>query len=66
MAHNYSNSEIIVTYSDGFQLTVPANQMATNRDIDVSGEISSDFTQAYPNGSVNYGQSNPIQVLIKK
>ncbi len=53
VAHNYSNSEIIVTYSDGFQLTVPANQMATNRDIDVSGEISSDFTQAYPNGSVN-------------
>ena len=53
VAHNYSNSEITVSFSDGFQLTVPANQMATNRDIDVSGEISSDFTQAYPNGSVN-------------
>ena len=53
VAHNYSDSEITVTYSDGFQLTVSANTMATNRDIDVSGEISSDFTQAYPNGSVN-------------
>ena len=53
VAHNYSNSEITVTYSDGFQLIVPANKMATNRDIDVSGVISSDFKQAYPNGSVN-------------
>jgi len=53
VAHNYSNAEITVTFSDGFQLIVPANKMVTNRDIDVSGVISSDFTQAYPNGSVN-------------
>ena len=53
VAHNYSNSQITVTFSDGFQLTVPANKMATNRDTDVSGVISSDFLQAYPNGSVN-------------
>ncbi len=52
VAHNYSDSEIIVTYSDGFQLTVPANQMITSRDINVSGVLSSDFAQAFPNGSV--------------
>ncbi|MDG1228161.1 MAG: carbohydrate-binding protein, partial [Polaribacter sp.] len=65
VAHNYSNSEIIVTYSDGFQLTVPANQMVTNRDIDVSGEISSDFTQAYPNGSVNLSTTVSGSVITK-
>jgi endoglucanase Acf2 len=53
VAHNYSDSEITVTYSDGFQLVVPANKMATNRDATVSGVISSDFNQAYANGSVN-------------
>jgi endo-1,3(4)-beta-glucanase len=53
VAHNYSDSEITVTYSDGFQLNVPANKMATNRDATVSGVISSDFNQAYANGSVN-------------
>jgi endo-1,3(4)-beta-glucanase len=53
VAHNYSDSEITVTFSDGFQLVVPANEMKTNRDIDASGVLSSDFTQAFPNGSVN-------------
>lgn len=53
VAHNYLDSEIIVTFSDDFQLTVPANKMTTNRDIDVFGIISSDFSQAFPNGSVN-------------
>ncbi|MGK0458357.1 MAG: hypothetical protein ACJAVE_001338 [Polaribacter sp.] len=53
VAHNYSDVEIIVVFSDGFQLTVPANQMKTNRDIDATGIISSDFSQAFPNGSVN-------------
>lgn len=53
VAHNYSDSEITVNFSDGFKLTVPENQMRTNRDIDASGVLSSDFTQAFPNGSVN-------------
>lgn len=53
VAHNYSNAPINVTFSDGYVLYVPAEQMATNRDVDVSGVLSSDFTQAYPNGSVN-------------
>jgi len=53
VAHNYSNAAITVTFSDGYTLDVPANQMATSRDVDVSGEITSDFNQAFPNGSVN-------------
>ena len=57
VAHNYSDAQIVVTFSDGFQLTVPANQMKTNRDIDVSGVLSSDFEQAFPNGSVNLSVS---------
>jgi endoglucanase Acf2 len=53
VAHNYSDVAITVTFSDNFTLNVPANQMATSRDIHVSGVISSDFNQAYPGGSVN-------------
>jgi len=53
VAHNYSDSPITVSFSDGFTLNVPANQMATSRDIDATGVLSSDFTQAFPDGSVN-------------
>ncbi len=53
VAHNYSNTEITVDFSDGFSLTVPANTMKTNRDVDLSGTIGSDFYQAYSGGSVN-------------
>jgi len=53
VAHNYSDVPIIVTFSDGFTLNVPANSMSTSKDVNVSGVISSDFHQAFPNGSVN-------------
>jgi endo-1,3(4)-beta-glucanase len=53
VAHNYSNAPITVTFSDGYTLLVPANQMATSKDANVSGVITSDFKQAFPNGSVN-------------
>ncbi|MBT3547590.1 MAG: carbohydrate-binding protein, partial [Flavobacterium sp.] len=53
VAHNYSDVEITVTFSDNFTLNVPANQMATSRDINATGVISSDFNQAYPGGSVH-------------
>ncbi|WP_282124648.1 glycosyl hydrolase [Algibacter mikhailovii] len=53
VAHNYSDAPITVTFSNGFTLDVPANQIATNKDVRVSGVLSSDFNQAYPNGSVN-------------
>ena len=53
VAHNYSDSPITVTFSDGYTLDVPANEMVTSRDIEVSGVLAADFTEAYPNGSVN-------------
>ncbi len=53
VAHNYSSSEITVTFSDGFQLNVPANEMKTSKDASATGVLSSDFEQAFPNGSVN-------------
>ena len=52
VAHNYSDNPITVTFSDNFMLDVPANQMATSRDIDANGVLSSNFYQAYPGGSV--------------
>jgi len=52
VAHNYGNSTLTVTFSDGYKLEVPARRMATNLDVDVRGTISSSFNQAYPGGSV--------------
>ena len=53
VAHNYGDTPIAVTFSDGFILQVPANDMVTSRDVNVSGVLTSDFYQAYPNGTVN-------------
>lgn len=53
VAHNYANTPTVVTFSDGFQLTVPANEMKTSRDVSVSGVLTSNFIQAFPNGSVD-------------
>jgi endo-1,3(4)-beta-glucanase len=53
VSHNYSDIAITVTFSDGFTLDVPANQMATSRDINATGVLSSNFNQAFPGGSVN-------------
>ena len=36
-AHNYGNNPITVTFSDSYTLQVPANSMATSRDINVEG-----------------------------
>ena len=52
-AHNYSDSPITVTFSDGFMLDVPAHQLVTNRDIDVSGVLTADTYQANENDDVN-------------
>ena len=53
VAHNYSNADITVDFSDGFSLNVPANTMKTNRDVPLSGTITSSFNQAYSGGSVD-------------
>lgn len=51
--HNYSNSPITVTFSTGYTLDVPANSLATSRDLNVSGIISADVYQVQENGTVN-------------
>ena len=53
VAHNYTNAPKTVTFSDGFQLEVPAREMATSKNVTVSGVISASFTQAFANGSVD-------------
>ncbi|MBB3698196.1 carbohydrate-binding protein [Flammeovirga yaeyamensis] len=53
VAHNYSNTEQTVTFSDGYQLVVPAGKMATNKDISIEGTITSSFSQAPVGGSVD-------------
>ena len=51
--HNYSETDIDVTFSNGFVLAARARQMTTNRDVDITGSISSSFKSAYPGGSVD-------------
>ena len=51
VAHNYSNNPIDVEFSDGFILSVPANQMITNRSKAINGELSAPFSQNYPNNT---------------
>lgn len=51
-AHNYTNEPMVVIYSDGFELSVPPQSMATSKDIALSGELSSSYGQAYAGGSV--------------
>ncbi|MFT4661699.1 MAG: endo-1,3(4)-beta-glucanase [Patiriisocius sp.] len=52
VAHNYSDAPIVVAYSDGFTLNVPANSMATNRDIDATGILTPDTYAADENDPV--------------
>ena len=51
-AHNYSDAPIAVTFSDGYILDVPARKMATSKDLSIIGILSSNFQQAFANGSV--------------
>lgn len=53
VAHNYGSSPIVVTFSDGYELDAPANQMTTSKDVEVTGHLSSDFNLAFHGGSVN-------------
>lgn len=65
VAHNYSNSEITVTFSDTATLVVPARQMATSRDVEISGNLSSDFYLAYAGGSVQLTYSSANNDITK-
>lgn len=51
-AHNYSNLPFTVSFSDGYTLDVPANKMATSRDVSISGTLTTSFSQTFANGSV--------------
>lgn len=53
VAHNYSDSAIVVTFSDGYMLSVPANSMATSKDVNVSGTIAADNYELNENESAN-------------
>ena len=65
VAHNYSNSEINVEFSDGFILKVPANELITNRDIKIDGNLTSSFNQAYANGRVDLNLKSETDGLSK-
>ena len=65
VAHNYGDTDITVNYSDGYQLDVPARSMATSRDIDATGLLTSDFDQAYNEGSVNLSANVEGQGITK-
>ncbi|MEM9680710.1 MAG: glycosyl hydrolase, partial [Bacteroidota bacterium] len=53
VAHNYRNSSITVRFSDGYNLFVPANNMATSRDIDVEVSLSVDASEIPSGGNIN-------------
>jgi endoglucanase Acf2 len=52
VAHNYMDEDIIVQFSDGYELEVPARSMATSKDASITGTLTSSFEQAHPGGSV--------------
>lgn len=54
VAHNYSDAQKTVSFSDGFDLVVPANSMATNRDVNASGTLSSDVSEISAGETVNF------------
>lgn len=59
VAQNYSNSPITVTFSDGYMLTVPANQLVTNRVVYVDTESPTNFT-----ASIGAVSTNAVEILV--
>ena len=51
VAHNYREEPLLVSFSDGYQLTVNPGEMGTNRGETIIGSIQTDFDQSYINGS---------------
>ena len=66
VAQNYSNTSITVNYSDGFALQVPPKKLVTSIDVDVKGNLTSSFKEAYVGGSVdltlNISNGTPTKV----
>ena len=65
VAHNYTAQPLTVTFSDGATLEVAAGKMATSKDIDVTGILTSNFDQAYQGGSVNITLDTESQGVTK-
>lgn len=53
VAQNYGSDSIAVTFSSGYVLDVPPHTLATSKDIDLEGQLTSSFLEAYPGGSVD-------------
>ncbi len=53
VGQNYGTDSINITFSDGYILPVPPRTLATSLDINLSGNLTSSFERAYPNGSVD-------------
>jgi hypothetical protein len=53
VAHNYGATPIVVTYSDGFTMTVPARTLKTSKDIAASVSLSSSQLKVPTGGSVD-------------
>ena len=66
VAQNYSGAPITVTFSTGYKLNVPARKMVSSLDSQITGVITSSFSQAYINGSVKLdvviSNGTPIKV----
>lgn len=58
VAQNYGSSAKVVSFSDGFSFTVPANTLKTSRDIPLKGILSTNFQSLYPGGSL------PLSVAV--
>jgi len=52
VAQNYGDQDMNVVFSNGYVLEVPAKELATSKDIDLQGQLTSSFNQAYLGGSV--------------
>ena len=53
VAHNYADTQKTVTFSDGYELLVPANQMITSRDANISAILAADKTEINKDELVN-------------
>ena len=52
VAHNYKDVPLTVVFSDGYELTVEANDMATSRDVNSSVILNSNLSEIDENGNV--------------
>ena len=53
IAHNYDSTEKTIVFSDGYVLNAPANKLTTSQDLNVSGRLSTSFSEAYANNTTS-------------